>query len=113
MLFGNNGKTIVQKYQNFFPLLNYSKVLINEEDIKKFYQIYITLINREEISFKRLGIEQFNSVLNSLLNCIIKDQNLISDEKDLIECPSKENILLVNNIYKKLVLPLKNILMNK
>jgi len=96
---------LVQKYQNIFPLLNYSKVLINEKDIKKFYQIYFTLINREEISFKRLGIELFNSVLNSLLNCKIKDQNLISDEKDLIEYPSKENILLVNNIYKKVVLP--------
>ena len=95
----------IQKYQNIFTLLNYSKILTNDKDIKKFYQIYFTLINREEMNFKRLGIELFNSVLNSLLNCRIKDNNLITDEKDLIEYPTKENVQLVVNIYKKLVLP--------
>lgn len=96
---------LVQKYKSIFSLLNFSKILNNEKDIKKFYQIYFTLINREETSFKRLGIELFNSVLNSLLNCKIKAQNLITDENDLIEYPSKENIQLINNIYKKIVLP--------
>ena len=93
------------KYQNIFSLLNFSKILTNEKDIKKFYQIYFTLINREEANFKRLGIDLFNSVLNSLLNCRIVEDNIINEEKDIIEYPSKENIELIINIYKKIILP--------
>ena len=95
----------IEKYQKIFSLLNFSQILNNEKDIKKFYQIYFTLINNEEISFKRLGIELINNIFNSLLNCHIKEQNLITDEKDLIEYPNKDNLQLINNIYKKLVLP--------
>ena len=95
----------VEKYQKMFSLLNFSKILNNEKDIKKFYQIYFTLINNEEMSFKRLAIDLLNNVFNSLLNCRIKEQNLITDEKDLIEYPTKDNLQLINNIYKKLVLP--------
>ena len=95
----------VQKYKNIFSLLNFSKILNNEKDIKKFYQIYFTLINKEESSFKKLGIDLFNSVLNSLLNSKIKLHNLITDENDLIEYPSNDNIQLITNIYKKIVLP--------
>ena len=93
-----------QKYQNIFSLLNYSKVLTNEKDIKKFYQIFYTLINREEGTFKRLAVDLFNSVLNSLLNCKIKEGD-DDNEKDLIEYPSKESIQMINNIYKKIILP--------
>ena len=95
----------VEKYQNIFPLLNFQKILTNEKNIKKFYQIYFTLINRDENCFKKLGIELINSLLNSLLNCKIKGYNLITDEKDLIEYPSEESIKLLNNFYKKLILP--------
>ena len=95
----------VEKYQNIFPLLNFQKILTNEKNIKRLYQIYFTLINRDENCFKKLGIELFNSLFNSLLNCKIKGDNLITDEKDLIEYPSEENIKLINNFYKKLVQP--------
>ena len=95
----------VEKYQKMFSLLNFSKILNNEKDIKKFYQIYFTLINNEEMSFKRLAIDLLNNVFNSLLNCSIKEQNLITDEKDLIEYPTKDNLQLISSIYKKLVLP--------
>ena len=95
----------IPKYEKLISLLNYAKILTNEKELKKLYQLYFTLINREENSFKRLGIELFNCIFNSLLNCKIKESNLITDEKDLLEYPTKENIKLINNIYKKLVLP--------
>ena len=91
----------INKYQNIISLLDYTKILISEKNIKHFYQIYFTLINKEETNFKRLGITLFKTVLNSFINSKIKQEN----NEIIIDYPSKENIILINTFYKKLILP--------
>ena len=94
----------IDKYQNIISLLDFSKILTSEKNIKHFYQIYFTLINKDESNFKRLGITLFKTVLNSFINSKIKQEN-----NDLIiDYPSKENIILINTFYKKLILPYEN-----
>ena len=91
----------INKYQNIISLLDYSKILTSEKNIKHFYQIYFTLINKEETNFKRLAIILFKSFLNSFINSKIKEEN----NEIIIEYPKKENIILINNIYKKVIIP--------
>ena len=91
----------IDKYQNLISLLDYSKILISEKNIKHFYEIYFALINKKEINFKRLAIILLEKVLNSFINSKIKEEN----NEIIIEYPTKENIILINNIYKKLILP--------
>ena len=95
----------IEKYQTILSLLDYSKLLTSEKNIKHYYQLFYALINKEETNFKRLGIALFESALNSFLNSKIKDD---SDLDINIEYPSKDNIILISNIYKKLVLPYEN-----
>ena len=83
--------------------------MISEKNIKHYYQLFYALINKEETNFKRLGITLFESALNSFLNSKIKDD---SDSDINIEYPSKDNIILINNIYKKLVLPYENYILS-
>ena len=93
----------VNKYKNFVKLLNFSEIFKkSSKNIKNFYQIYYALINKEEKSFKRLGADLFFYVINSLIECNINSEN---EDNVLIEYPSKENIDVINNIYKKLVIP--------
>ena len=94
----------INKYQNILSLLDYTKILTSEKNIKHFYEIYFTLLNKEEMNFKRFAIILFKSVLNSFINSRINEE----DDKILIEYPSKENITLINNIYKKIILPYEN-----
>ena len=94
----------IDKYQNIISLLDFSKILTLEKNIKHFYQIYFTLINNPESNFKRLAIILFKTVLNSFINSKIKQQN----NELIIEYPSKENIILINTFYKKLILPYEN-----
>ena len=94
----------INKYQNILSLLDYTKILTSEKNIKHFYEIYFTLINKEETNFKRFAIVLFKSVLDSFINSKIKEEN----DKILIEYPSKENITLINIIYKKIIFPYEN-----
>ena len=91
----------INKYQNIISLLDYSKILTCDKNIKRFYQIYFTLINKDETNFKRLGIILFKSFLNSFINAKIKE----IDNEIIIEYPSKENIKLINTVYKKIIFP--------
>ena len=91
----------IDKYQNILSLLDYSKILISEKNIKHFYQLYYSLINKEETNFKKLAIILFKSFLNSFINSKIKEIN----NEIIIEYPSKDDIILINNIYKKLLIP--------
>ena len=91
----------IDKYRNIISLLDFSKILISEKNIKHFYQIYFTLMNKQETNFKFLGAILFKTVLNSLINSKIKEVN----GNITIEYPSKENLLFIISIYKKIILP--------
>ena len=91
----------ISKYQNIIAFLDFSKILTSEKNIKRFYQLYFTLINKEETNFKRLGIILFKTFINSFINSKIKE----IDNEIIIEYPSKENLILLNNVYKKIISP--------
>ena len=93
----------VNKYKNLVKLLNFSKIFNkSSKNTKNFYQIYYSLINKEEQVFKRLGTDLFFYVINSLIECKINSEN---EDSILIEYPSREDIDLINKIIRKLIIP--------
>ena len=100
----------LQGFLAIFSFMNFTKILINEKMIKKFYELYYALVNQKDKKFRKLGNEFFGFVLNSFLECSI-DENIKegnTDEIPLIEYPSEKYINLVVQMYEKLILPYEN-----
>ena len=93
-------------YRELFSFMNFSKILVNEKMIKKFYELYYALINQKEKKFKKLGYEFFGYAFISLLECNFDEDNM-KDINDipLIEYPNEKNINIALQMYEKIVLP--------
>ena len=96
----------LQGFISIFSYLDYSKILTNDTMIKKFYEIYYALVNQKDKKFKKLGNEFFGFVINSLLECKIREKDTNDGKKiSLIEYPSEKEINIVLQMYEKLILP--------
>ena len=95
----------LEGFTEIFCFMNFSKIITNENMIKKFYELYYALINQKEMKFQKLGIELFSLIMDSLLQPNIiknfKDENSIP----LIEYPNEKNINIVVQMYEKIILP--------
>ena len=100
----------LEGYSTIFPLINYTKLFSDKSMIKKFYELYYALTNQKDKKFKKLGIDFFGEVLNSLIECKINEKNIVDGKnKPLIEYPSKEIISIVDQMYEKLILPYEKV----
>ncbi len=89
----------LQRYQRIFLFFNYSKILTNDKMVKKFYEIYFSLMNQKDKKFKKFASELFGYVINSLLECKVNEQNC------LIEYPSEYHVNIAIQMYEKIIIP--------
>ena len=94
----------LEKYKKIFCSFNYSKILINDKMVKKFYELYFSLMNQKAKKYQKLAIHLFGFVLYTLL------ESNINEEKFLIEYPNKYHINIVTQMYKKIILPYEKII---
>ena len=78
---------------------DYSKILSNDKMLKKFYELYFSLMNQKDKKFKKFGSELFGFVINSILECKVNEENI------LIEYPSEYHINVAIQMYEKIIIP--------
>ena len=66
----------LQRYQKIFLFFDYTKILSNDKMVKKFYEIYFSLMNQKDKKFKKFGSEFFGFVINSILECKVNEKNV-------------------------------------
>ena len=89
----------LQRYQRIFLFFDYSKILSNDKMLKKFYELYFSLMNQKDKKFKKFGSELFGFVINSILECKVNEENI------LIEYPSEYHINVAIQMYEKIIIP--------
>ena len=89
----------LQRYQKIFLFFDYSKVLSNDKMVKKFYELYFSLMNQKDKKFKKFGSELFGFVINSILECKVNEEN------SLIEYPSEFHVNIAIQMYEKIIIP--------
>ena len=95
----------LQQFQKIFLFFNYSKILVNDKMVKRFYELYFSLMNQKDKRFKKFGSELFGFVINSILECKVDEKTL------LIEYPSEYFINIAIQMYEKIIIPYeKNII---
>ena len=92
----------LQRYQKIFLAFNYSKIFTNDKMVKKFYEIYFSLMNQKDKKFKNFANEFFGYVINSILECKVNQTN------NLIEYPSEYHVNIAIQIYEKIIIPYEN-----
>ena len=96
----------LQRYQKIFLFFNYTKILTNDKMVKKFYEIYFSLMNQKDKKFKKFGSEFFGYVINSILECKVDEKNY------LIEYPSEYHVNIAIQMYEKIIIPYENYILD-
>ena len=92
----------LQRYQKIFLFFDYSKILINDKMVKKFYELYFSLMNQKDKKFKKFATELFGFVINSILESKVDEKNV------LIEYPSEYHVNVAIQMYEKIIIPYEN-----
>ena len=74
--------------------------------VKKFYEIYFSLMNQKDKKFKKFGSEFFGYVINSILECKVDEKNY------LIEYPSEYHVNIAIQMYEKIIIPYENYILD-
>ena len=96
----------LQRYQKIFLFFDYSKILINDKMVKKFYELYFSLMNQKDKKFKKFATELFGFVINSILESKVDEKNV------LIEYPSEYHVNIAIQMYEKIIIPYENIIID-
>ena len=96
----------LQRYQKIFLFFDYSKILINDKMVKKFYELYFSLMNQKDKKFKKFATELFGFVINSIL------ESKVDEKSVLIEYPSEYHVNVAIQMYEKIIIPYENIILN-
>ena len=96
----------LQRYQKIFLFFDYSKILINDKMVKKFYELYFSLMNQKDKKFKKFATELFGFVINSILESKVDEKNV------LIEYPSEYHVNVAIQMYEKIIIPYENIIID-
>ena len=91
-------------FQRIFMFFDYSKILSNDKNVKKFYELFYALINQKDKKFKNLAIEFFGYVINSLIECKVNEDNI------LIEYPREYHIKVAIQMYEKVIIPYEKVI---
>ena len=94
----------LQGYSAIFSYMEFSKILYDEKMVKKFYELFYALINQKDEKFRKLAIDFFGLVLNSLLECDT-NEDIKENNFPLIEYPNEKRIKIVVQMYEKIILP--------
>ena len=89
----------LQRYQKIFSQLNYSIILTNDKLVKKFYEVFFSLMNQKDKKFQKFGMQLFGYAINSILEC--KD----NEENNLVEYPSEYHMNTAIQMYEKIIVP--------
>ena len=72
--------------------------------VKKFYELYFSLMNKKDKKFKKFATELFGFVINSILESKVDEKNV------LIEYPSEYHVNIAIQMYEKIIIPYENII---
>ena len=93
------GEKQLERYQDIFSFLDYSVILTKDEMIKKFYELYFSLMNQKGKKFQKFGIRLFGFVINSIL------ESKVNEENNLIEYPNDYHLNIAIQMFEKIILP--------
>ena len=96
----------LQRYQKIFLFFDYSKILTNDKMVKKFYELYFSLMNQKDKKFKKVANEFFGFVINSIIECKVNEKTA------LIEYPSEYHINIAIQMYEKIIMPYEKLILD-